>query len=88
MTDLNTLIPANSPLYILEGTSNNDLGQIVGIGMTTNGDQHAFLATPVGDGGESATIAEARDTVQRPAITPSANLHRMLKRRGRRFGSQ
>ena len=88
MTDLNTLIPASSPMYILEGTSNNDLGQIVGIGMTSSGDQHAFLATPVGNGGESATIAEALDTVQRPAIALSANLRRMPGRRGKRFGSQ
>jgi probable HAF family extracellular repeat protein len=87
ITDLNTLIPANSPLYILEGTSNNDLGQIVGIGMTSSGDQHAFLATPVGNGGESATIAEALDNVQRPVFTLSANLRKMSARRGKRFGS-
>ncbi len=47
ITDLNTLIPANSGLFITEGTSNNDLGQIVGTAMQiSTGEMHAFLATP------------------------------------------
>jgi probable HAF family extracellular repeat protein len=51
MTDLNTLIPADSPLYLIEATGTiNDQGQIAGIGLTSAGDVHAFLATPtVGD---------------------------------------
>jgi probable HAF family extracellular repeat protein len=46
MTDLNTLIPSDSPWYLLEATSINDAGQIVGWG-TIDGNVHAFLATPV-----------------------------------------
>lgn len=46
MTDLNTLIPSDSLWYLLEATSINDSGQIVGWG-TINGYVHAFLATPV-----------------------------------------
>lgn len=51
MTDLNTLIPAGSPLYLLEATGTiNDEGQIAGIALVTSGEEsgevHAFLATP------------------------------------------
>ena len=46
MYDLNALVPANSPLYLLIPYSINDSGQIAGFGADTNGDIHAFLATP------------------------------------------
>ena len=45
MTDLNTLIPSGSPLYLVEADDTNDLGQIVGVGVTNTGELHAFLAT-------------------------------------------
>jgi probable HAF family extracellular repeat protein len=46
MTDLNTLIPANSPLYLVWPSQINDVGEIAGLGMTGTGELHAFLATP------------------------------------------
>jgi len=48
MTDLNTLIPADSPLYLIEATGTiNDEGQIAGVALVTStGEVHAFLATP------------------------------------------
>jgi probable HAF family extracellular repeat protein len=46
MYDLNTLIPANSPLYVLSASSINSSGEITGFGMTSDGDMHGFLATP------------------------------------------
>ncbi len=47
MNDLNTLIPANSPLYLLTGCSINIHGEIVGLAVeTSTGDLHAYLATP------------------------------------------
>lgn len=46
MTDLNSLIPANSGWFLLEASSINKLGQIVGNG-TINGQRHAFLLTPI-----------------------------------------
>lgn len=45
--DLNDLIPANSPLYLLQAFGINDKGQIVGYALLPNDDVHAFLATPV-----------------------------------------
>ena len=49
MTDLNTLIPANSPWYLQSALSINDAGEIAGYG-TINGETHAFLAKPVVSG--------------------------------------
>jgi len=48
MTDLNTLIPADSPLYLIEATGTiNDKGQIAGIALQIGtGEVHAFLLTP------------------------------------------
>jgi len=55
MTDLNTLIPASSGFYLLLANSINSNGEIVGLGATSSGKLHGFLATPChrhGDGGE------------------------------------
>ena len=48
MTDLNTLIPASSGLYLLLAESVNSSGEIVGTGVTKTGEVHGFLATPRG----------------------------------------
>jgi len=51
MIDLNTLIPSNSPLYLLEGDYINSSGQIVGIGVDpASGQVHGFVAKPIGAG--------------------------------------
>jgi len=46
MTDLNTLIPADSPLYLLLACGINSRGQIVGLAATAAGELHTYLATP------------------------------------------
>ena len=46
MTDLNSLISANSGWYLLNTASINDAGQIAGFGVNPDGEIHAFLATP------------------------------------------
>jgi probable HAF family extracellular repeat protein len=46
MTDLNTLAPSDSPLYLLFALGINNRGEIVGYGATKSGDVHAFLAMP------------------------------------------
>ena len=46
MTDLNALIPANSPLYLLMAQVINSRGEIVGLGLTNAGEVHGFLAKP------------------------------------------
>ena len=47
MSDLNESIPRNSGWLLTEARGINERGQIVGYG-TINGEQHAFLLTPVG----------------------------------------
>jgi len=46
MTDLNSLIPADSGWVLVEATDINRHGEIVGLG-TISGETHAFLLTPV-----------------------------------------
>jgi probable HAF family extracellular repeat protein len=73
MTDLNTLIPADSPLYLQLAASINANGEIVGFGQTVNGEVHGFLATPShdDDAGSQSTM--------RPRI-PSDKARRLLLR--------
>jgi probable HAF family extracellular repeat protein len=49
MVDLNTLIPPGSTLQLVMATSINDHGEIGGQGVTSNGDNHAFLLIPCDD---------------------------------------
>jgi probable HAF family extracellular repeat protein len=46
MIDLNTVIPAGSPLFLMEAVSINDRGEIAGFGRLANGDHRPFLLTP------------------------------------------
>jgi probable HAF family extracellular repeat protein len=46
MTDLNTLILVDSPLYLLTAFAINDVGEIAGFGVSSTGNVHGFLATP------------------------------------------
>jgi len=46
MTDLNTLIAGDSPLYLLSGCSINSRGEITGLGLTSTGEIHTYLASP------------------------------------------
>jgi probable HAF family extracellular repeat protein len=47
LIDLNTLTPADGPLYLLFAYGINESGEIVGQAMTKSGALHAFRATPV-----------------------------------------
>ncbi len=61
MTDLNTLITADSPLQLLTASSINDRGQITGFGVTSSGEIHAFLASPsyLSSPGAAANVTSA-----------------------------
>jgi probable HAF family extracellular repeat protein len=55
MIDLNSLLPAGSDFARLAlASAINDRGQIVGYGITTGGQAHAFLLTPLSSGPTSA----------------------------------
>ncbi len=46
-TDLNTLVQANPPLYLITACSINDRGEITGLGVTSTGEIHTYRAIPV-----------------------------------------
>ena len=47
LVDLNTLVTGNNSLYLLTACYVNSKGQITGIGLDSNLEEHAYLATPV-----------------------------------------
>jgi probable HAF family extracellular repeat protein len=46
LVDLNSLVPANSPLFLFTACSINSIGEIIGIGLTADGTFHSYLASP------------------------------------------
>jgi probable HAF family extracellular repeat protein len=84
MTDLNTLFPASSNLYVISASNINESGQIAGMAVETAGPQagqivHAFLATPV-DEDQGKSVADVVPT--HPKITlPAANVGKQLSPR-------
>ncbi len=78
-TDLNTLIPADSKLYIVLPFGINESGQIAGMAVNTEtGEPHAFLATPI-HGAVSASVVVAAQRAASPPALP-VNLRKMLLR--------
>jgi probable HAF family extracellular repeat protein len=84
MTDLNTVFPASSHLYVISASNINDSGQIAGMAMYMAGPHagkivHAFLATPVQeDMGKS--VADVEGT--HPEISvPAAKVGKLLSPR-------
>ncbi len=79
MSDLNALIPANSPLYLLLPCSINTAGQIVGLAVApADGSLHAFQLTP------SDSVTPATVVAAPPVLTEAARaqLARQLRLRG------
>ncbi len=76
--DLNSLAP-NSPLYLFYALGINDAGEIVGLGMTSSGDFHTFLATPsyeaAGNSGDPDTQG-----AKHPAVLPEEVRERCFNR--------
>ena len=77
MTDLNTLIPANSPLFLVLACSINSSGYIAGVGITGAGEAHAFLATPV----NAASDVIASEGSHRKRVPLSDAVSKQLQRR-------
>jgi len=63
ITDMNTLLPQGSPWYLLQASSVNNAGQIIGFGII-NGEVHAYLASPVAAG----AAPNARGATKPPAL--------------------
>jgi probable HAF family extracellular repeat protein len=88
--DLNTFVPADSPVYMLVAFAINDLGQIVGFGVDSAGDVHGFLATPCGlnhpdanwcDGDAVRADVEGDQAPERPRPALSERARELLRRR-------
>ena len=80
MTDLNSLIPANSPLYLANAQSINARGEIVGIAVdTATGDTRAFLAVPGNAGGPNSAFEPAGQSAASPRPLPES-ARRLLRR--------
>jgi probable HAF family extracellular repeat protein len=91
MTDMNTLIPANFPLYLIEALGINDRGQITGYAVViATGEFHGFLGIPCDeqhadkegceDGTGSATPI-AGENSERPKIALPEGLRQRLQSR-------
>jgi probable HAF family extracellular repeat protein len=73
MNDLNELVQADAPLYLLQAFSINDSAEIVGIGATSAGEIHAFLATPLaGDSDSDGVRAAAHRSLSPPFLSENA----------------
>ena len=83
-TDLNTVFPASSHLFVVSASNINDSGQIAGMAVEMAGPHagtivHAFLATPV-DEDQGKSVADVVHT--HPEITlPAANVGKQLSPR-------
>jgi probable HAF family extracellular repeat protein len=84
MTDLNTLFPASSNLFVVSASNINESGQIAGMAVEMGGPHtgpivHAFLATPV-DEDLGKSVADVVPT--HPEITlPAAHVGKQLSPR-------
>jgi probable HAF family extracellular repeat protein len=78
MTDLNDLLPADSPLYLILPQGINNDGEITGLAVVKNtGEAHAFLAVPVARTGGSDVLppAHANRAIPVPSGVRALFLH-------------
>ena len=89
MTDLNALIPAGSPLFLLDAEGINSNGDIVGDALeVSTGEVHAYLATPCQgndceDGAEGSTPAGSAAS-ESPNVTLPENVRNLLRQQSAR----
>lgn len=88
MNDLNALIPANSPLYLMFAFVINDAGEIAGQAMDkSTGEIHAFVATPIPAAG--AKFEPSSSDLSRPMVLPESVRKQLQQRLGfGRFGAR
>jgi probable HAF family extracellular repeat protein len=84
MTDLNTVFPASSNLFVISASNINESGQIAGMALEMAGPHawkivHAFLATPV-DEDQGKTVADVVPTHPKFAL-PAAYVGKQLSPR-------
>ena len=84
MTDLNSLAPADSALFLITGCSINSQGQIIGIAIEkSTGTAHGYLATPANGEAYAESISAASQSTSSPIVLSED----VRKRLQRRFGA-
>jgi probable HAF family extracellular repeat protein len=84
MIDLNTLVPADSPLFLFQACSINSRGELTGLALeTSTGELHAFLATPLtrDSDSENAASPEQAGTSERKHVALTENVRKQLQQR-------
>lgn len=89
MTDLNTVVPADTSLFPFTATGINSLGEIVGFAFDKNTGAccHGFLAIPENSAvAESTAVTEPGEVTRRPDIVMPETIRRILERQqGHRY---
>jgi probable HAF family extracellular repeat protein len=90
MTDLNSLIPSDSNLYLMFAYGINDAGEIVGQAMEkSTGQLHAFLAIPRHSAASSKDTASAAPSDNSRSGNVAENVRQLQQRlRSVQFGSR
>jgi probable HAF family extracellular repeat protein len=78
MRDLNDLV--SDTLILVDSGKINDRGQIAGLGFTSNGEPHGFLATPENDDSSEAETSSALPKPQRPVVSLPELARKTLER--------
>jgi hypothetical protein len=83
MTDLNALIPADSPLFLIQACSINSRGEIVAIAIhKSTGDFHAYMATPKpSEGGGVSAAPTEQGSGESTKVTLPENVRELLQQR-------
>ena len=84
MTDLNTLVAGNSSLYLMTGCSINDRGEITGLGLTSTGEVHTYLATPT----QGVATSTSQGVISRRTLSGDARRLLQQQLRFTRFGAR
>jgi len=85
MSDVNSLVPADAPLYLVMPLAINDSGTIAGMAVVTStGDVHAFVAVPVAGSAVAPKLEPEAARLTRPMPLPESarRLIRRLPARG------
>jgi probable HAF family extracellular repeat protein len=84
MIDLNTLIPADSPLFLFQACSINSRGELTGLALeTSTGQLHAFFAVPLDsdDDADSLATGVPAGTTERKQVVVTDDVRKQLQQR-------
>lgn len=77
IVDLNAFVPPDSELTLVEASSINDRGEISGFATLPNGDVHAFVLIPCGQGTEGCRDESASATPDRQGYSTLTAVQRL-----------